>query len=1235
MQPPGAAPSSPGLAAPPGLGRRARSGTVAVRPSTSSSTPPLAPFASSSTPPFSQSSSGLPGMVSVEAHRYEQRHVDAERDGEQDGESEEEHDPDEVQAASPTIQRFGTASLSPERVVSRQRERPGSARWSVEGGGLKRTRKKWLVLVVPPSSLPHDPPPEAVPGFAHGYGAPGRFEGGILMTLQPTLASQVSLIAREYGLPSVAGMCLYLALPAHSSSSTPTNLQYGTHSWSPHLSGPQAVDVGLKPRLTDEFWPALWSDFFQDDDGVRQGMVGASGLPIVGRVEFDFDPRRARWLDEWRARPLTTRAESLDVVPPLSPALSLRLERPLHRTSSSYVRPVTPSFSDIYVSESHTTGDDGNPSSSPRDGLSAPTTPRTSTPRTSFESHRPLSLVSQASARYQSQPRSASVTSARSSSEDVKDGIEVEATTPRAAVLPAHLVKSLINDSGFVEGTPFRVVERKPAASSPPEPSPITLTASGSTFAFPRPLPRSLSDISAASSSRESDALDTSAIPPDSDWTTQLDRLREISETSLVLGVDHPSHFGSVDTSANETLGEFLLSIVGEAAREAPARARGRYEEDFASGIYPMRGLYGLAQPPTALPLASASSVVCGPVAEPASSTTQDDLAPASTRSASCYPFVVLYPPVYPTFNLYPPPAASSSYTSTIRQPSPRTVPQPVALVLDDPSSWVNEPATPSGYVDDDPFASSSFAPDSPTSPVHGGSSDGLDDFLESYTHQGRPLSSITEVTENVTSGSTSRTWSGNFTPAVEAPSAPGGRFGELELEEGEDAQWATEPVALPQILLDAAAGPPRFTYSSPTASIEPSALEPVDLAHSPLPSPTIRPASALSASLPLIPPVPDQPHADDSDEELDDTAHDNDDEYTLDVTSTLSSTLDYSGSFDSPYLVSPGLQAALGLDDSPQLGPVLFGDEGEYEVHGAAGDSEEDSLSEDGSQYSGRRQSMRVDEDERDPGDQCLTLDRFTLSHFEPVLPVLFSFPSLSSSRELLDALAQFIVEAQVQSVDRRGSFRIALGGGALPELLSQALVLDERVEWDKWEIFFVSDSPSSTAADAVPVTQRFVDELFSRVPVGSGKVHVFFPGGKGTDVAQEYEDQLARVFEPDEGEVPRFDLILLGAADLGITTSTAASTSSAHWVTSLDSSDTSTRPAVALSPSILSATRRLAYLLPSTSSRDALVSVLAHDAPGNVQLSSRQPVVLFADEDAAGAVEWERARFWDAEDE
>lgn len=511
---------------------------------------------------------------------------------------------------------------------------------------------------------------------------------------------------------------------------------------------------------------------------------------IAGRIEFDFDPRRARWLDEWRALPSATSESVASAHPPLSPALSLRLERPRYRTSSSYVRPMTPAMSDVYVSQVQGTDDDEHGPSGASDtfggddGLSAPATPRTSTPRTSFESHRPLSLVSQAaSVQYRPQSRSASVTSARSSGTEARPASRIEpgAATPRSSAVPVHLGKPLLNDSGFDEGTASPVVARQ-VPIPPPEPSPITLTASGSTFAFPRPLPRN-------------DSPFLSGLEPETDWTTQLDRLREISETSLLDGVDHPSRFGSVDTSANETLGEFLLSIVGETVPPTPPR----YEDEFASGIYPLRGLYGLAQPSVVLP--PSLTLVTVPVAdgEPKSvpleqlaSTPPVGDKPASTppqRAAPVYPSLILYPAVYPRFDLYPPPAASLSAPPAVALLSDPAL--GVVRELYEPSAWPDKPATPSGYVDDDPFASS-FGRDSPTSPVLGSSSDGMDDFLESYTHEGRPLSSITEVTEQLTSGS-SRTWSGQVTPAAGTPDALGGSFGELHFEDRDDTQWATE----------------------------------------------------------------------------------------------------------------------------------------------------------------------------------------------------------------------------------------------------------------------------------------------------------------------------------------------------------------------------------------------------------------------------------------------------------
>ncbi|KAI8454861.1 hypothetical protein BY996DRAFT_7067028 [Phakopsora pachyrhizi] len=55
--------------------------------------------------------------------------------------------------------------------------------------GIPTTKRssRWTVVVIPPLLLPHSPPPPHVSGFAHGYGASGRYDSGLLLPLQPTV----------------------------------------------------------------------------------------------------------------------------------------------------------------------------------------------------------------------------------------------------------------------------------------------------------------------------------------------------------------------------------------------------------------------------------------------------------------------------------------------------------------------------------------------------------------------------------------------------------------------------------------------------------------------------------------------------------------------------------------------------------------------------------------------------------------------------------------------------------------------------------------------------------------------------------------------------------------------------------------------------------------------------------------------------------------------------------------
>lgn len=132
------------------------------------------------------------------------------------------------------------------------------------------------------------------------------------------LSSQVALIARDYGLPSVAGVCVYV------------DIGYGT---APH-------DVIQTVRATKEAWATLWRPYLSAEavtlqlrgsDHVLASTCGSAqanykNVAIAGRIEFDIDLRRARWFCEWCS--------------PSSGHLSAQRNHPSestrHRTSSTF-----------------------------------------------------------------------------------------------------------------------------------------------------------------------------------------------------------------------------------------------------------------------------------------------------------------------------------------------------------------------------------------------------------------------------------------------------------------------------------------------------------------------------------------------------------------------------------------------------------------------------------------------------------------------------------------------------------------------------------------------------------------------------------------------------------------------------------------------------------------------------------------------------------------------------------
>ncbi|GAA5892640.1 uncharacterized protein JCM6883_007422 [Sporobolomyces salmoneus] len=116
---------------------------------------------------------------------------------------------------------------------------------------------RYLLTVIPPSHLPHDPPHPRTNPQCSGYGPPEHFKRGTLVPLYPTLSSQLAAIAREYGLPSTGGLVLYLLSTWDPSSSVPQPL--------PGSAG-FAGEGG--PRISEAAWSLLWSRLFEEEQEV-------------------------------------------------------------------------------------------------------------------------------------------------------------------------------------------------------------------------------------------------------------------------------------------------------------------------------------------------------------------------------------------------------------------------------------------------------------------------------------------------------------------------------------------------------------------------------------------------------------------------------------------------------------------------------------------------------------------------------------------------------------------------------------------------------------------------------------------------------------------------------------------------------------------------------------------------------------------------------------------------------
>lgn len=146
----------------------------------------------------------------------------------------------------------------------------------------------------------------------------------------------------------------------------------------------------------------------------------------------------------------------------------------------------------------------------------------------------------------------------------------------------------------------------------------------------------------------------------------------------------------------------------------------------------------------------------------------------------------------------------------------------------------------------------------------------------------------------------------------------------------------------------------------------------------------------------------------------------------------------------------------------------------------------------------------------------------------------------------------AQEFVQAATAAVRGRGTFHVALAGGSTPKALYGLLATDpglrSQVPWDKIQMFFGDER--HVGPEHAESNFRMANEtMLSKVPLQANQVtRIKGEYADAGQAAREYEEAIAAHFRLKAGELPRFDLVLVGMGSEGHTLSLFPGTRALH---------------------------------------------------------------------------------------
>lgn len=144
----------------------------------------------------------------------------------------------------------------------------------------------------------------------------------------------------------------------------------------------------------------------------------------------------------------------------------------------------------------------------------------------------------------------------------------------------------------------------------------------------------------------------------------------------------------------------------------------------------------------------------------------------------------------------------------------------------------------------------------------------------------------------------------------------------------------------------------------------------------------------------------------------------------------------------------------------------------------------------------------------------------------------------TVSDSGALADLTVEYFIRYAQRAIEQRGVFYVAISGGSTPvrffERLSNVSV-HSKIQWKKVHIFWVDERcvpPSSEASNFGLATHTFLLDI----PIPGENIHrVTGELENYADAIDEYEKIIRAVFKITKGQVPEFDLVILGMGSDG----------------------------------------------------------------------------------------------------